>query len=109
MRTFGILVLAVTLLGCASKEVAYRRSLTARHLSDFARQMPRPDFEQIAEILSHRTRQSITDIQPYTSGQVIVYTSFRGGEGEGLSSQFILAKRDGRWHVVENKDETVAE
>jgi hypothetical protein len=109
MRTFGILVLAVTLLGCASKEVAYRRSLTARHLSDFARQMPRPDFEQIAEILSHRTRQSITDIQPFTSDEVIVFTAFRGGEGPGLSSQFTLAKRDGRWHVVESRDAVIAE
>jgi hypothetical protein len=73
------------LLGCASREVAYRRSLAAPHLSDFARHLPRSDFEQITEILSQRTRQSITDIQPYTSDQVIVYTAFPGAEGPGLS------------------------
>jgi hypothetical protein len=109
VRSLGIFVLAVTLLGCASREVAYRRSLAARHLSDFARRLPRSDFDQIAEILSHRSRQSITDIQPFTSDQVIVYTAFPGTEGPGLSSEFILAKRDGRWHVVESKDETVLE
>jgi hypothetical protein len=109
MRVLGVFVLAVTLLGCASREVAYRRSVAAPHLSDFARHLPRADFEQIAEIVSHRTRQSITDIQPFTSDQVIVYTAFRGAEGPGLSSQFILAKRDGRWRVVESRDETVVE
>ena len=109
MRALGIFVIAIALCGCASREVAYRRSLAARHLSDFARHLPRSDFEQIAEILSHRTRQSITDIQPYKRDQVIVYTSFRGGEGPGLSNQFTLEKRDGRWHVVESGDETVAE
>lgn len=78
-------------------------------MSTFARNLPRSDFEEIAEILSHRTRQSITDVQPYKSDEVIVYTAFRGGEGEGLSGQFTLAKRDGRWHVVENRDAVVTE
>jgi hypothetical protein len=83
--------------------------LAAAHLSDFARHLPRSDFEQIAEILSHRTRQSITDIQPYASDQVIVYTAFRGAQGPGLSNQFTLAKRNGRWHVVESRDDTIFE
>jgi hypothetical protein len=109
MRTLGVFVLAITFLGCASREVTYRRSLGAPHLSDFARHLPRSDFEQIAEILSHRTRQSITDIQPYTTDQVIVYTALRGEEGPNASGQFILAKRNGRWQVVESKGETVLE
>jgi hypothetical protein len=109
VRTLGIFVLGVTLVACASREVTYRRSLAAPHLSDFARHLPRSDFEEIAEILSHRTRQSITDIQPYTSNEVIVFTAFRGGQGEALSSHFTLEKRDGRWHVVESRDETVLE
>jgi hypothetical protein len=109
MRAFCILVVAVTLLGCASREGAYRRSLAAGHLSDFARDLPRSDFEQIAEVLSRRTRQSITDIQRYSGDQVIVYTAFPGAEGPGLSSQFILAKRGGRWQVVESRNETVVE
>ena len=78
-------------------------------MSTFARNFPRSDFEQIAEILSHRTRQSIVDIQPYAKDEVIVFTSFRGGEGEGLSSQFTLAKRDGQWRVVESRDAVVTE
>lgn len=109
MRTLRIIVFAAALLGCSSKEAVYRRSLAARHLSAFARNLPRSDFEQISEILSHRTRQSIIDIQPYARDEVIVFTSFRGGEGEGLSSQFTLAKRDGRWHVVETRDAVITE
>lgn len=109
MRTLRIFVFAAALLGCSSREAVYQRSLAARHLSAFARHLPRSDFEQIAEILSHRTRQSITDIQPFTSDEVIVFTAFRGAEGEGLSSQFTLAKRDGRWQVVESRDAVIAE
>ena len=111
MRTLRIIVCVAALLGCSSREGVYRRSLAAPDMSTFARNLPRSDFEQIAEILSHRTRQSITDIQPYKSksDEVIVYTTFRGGEGEGLSSQFTLAKRDGRWHVVESRDAVITE
>ena len=109
VRTLCIFVFAAALLGCSSREAVYQRSLAARHLSAFARNLPRSDFDQIAEILSHRTRQSITDIQPFTSDEVIVFTAFRGGEGPGLSSQFTLAKRDGRWHVVESRDAVIAE
>jgi len=109
VRTLRIIVFAVALLGCSSREAVYRGSLAARHLSAFARQLPRSDFQQIAEILSHRTRQSITDIQPFRSDEVIVFTAFRGGKGEGLSSQFTLAKRDGRWHVVESRDAVITE
>ena len=110
MRALSIFIFAAVLLGCApTREAVYQRSLAARHLSPFARNLPRSDFEQIAEILSHRTRQSITDIQPFAQDQVIVFTAFRGSEGPGLSSQFTLAKRDGRWHIVENKDDVIAE
>ena len=109
MRVLSILIFVAALLGCSTREGAYQRSLAAPHLSTFARNMPRSDFEQIAELLSRRTRQPITDIQPFAKDQVIVYTAFRGSEGAGLSSQFTLAKRDGRWHIVENRDDVIAE
>jgi hypothetical protein len=96
--------LALTLSGCANREAAYRRSLTAPHPD-----LPQSDFVQIAELLSHRTRQSITSIEALPNDKVLVYTAFRGAQGPGLSNQFTLAKRDGRWHVVESRDETIVE
>ena len=43
------------------------------------------------------------------AAQAVRDHAFRGGQGEGLSSQFTLAKRDGRWHVVENRDAVITE
>jgi hypothetical protein len=104
MRVLVIFALALTFSGCANRDAAYRRSLMAPHPD-----LPQSDFEQIAELLSHRTRQSITSIETLPSDKVLVYTAFRGAEGPGLSNQFTLAKRDGRWHVVESRDETIVE
>ena len=104
MRALAIFALALTLSGCANREAVYRRSLTAPHSH-----LSQSDFEQIAELLSHRTRQSITSIEALPNDKVLVYTAFRGAQGPGLSNQFTLAKRDGRWHVVESRDETIVE
>ena len=106
MRVFGIVALAATLSACVSSEVVYQRSLAAPHLSAFARSLPRSDFEQIAQALSHRTRQSITDIHPgLKSNQLVVDTAFPNAEGPGTFGQFTVEKRDGRWYVVSGFDE----
>ena len=104
MRALAIFALVLTLSGCANREAAYRRSLRAPHPH-----LSQSDFEQIADLLSHRTRQSITSIEALPNDSVLVYTAFRGAEGPGLSNQFTFAKRDGRWHVVESRDETIVE
>jgi len=103
-----IVSLAIVLSACVSSSVVYQRSLAAPHLSAFARRLPRSDFEQIAEVLSHRTRQSIVDIFPgLKPNQVIVNTAFPNATGPGTVGQFTLEKRDGGWHIVGGSDEPI--
>jgi hypothetical protein len=108
VRALGILALVVALSGCVSSEVVYQRSLAAPHLSAFARHLPRSDFEQIADVLSHRTRQSITDIHPgLRPNQLVVDTAFPNAEGPGTVGQFTVEKRGGRWYVISGFDEPI--
>ncbi len=99
MRALGVFALVLTLTGCVSREVVYQRSLAAPHP-----RLPRSDFEQIAELLSHRTRESITEIRVDPQGDVMVHTAFPGADRPGRGTDFSMAKRNGRWHVVEGRE-----
>jgi hypothetical protein len=107
MRTLIALALLGSLSACVSSEVAYQGSLAAPHLSAFARQLPPSDFQQIAAALSHRTRQSITDIHPGSKpNQVIANTAFPNADGQpGTFGQFTVEKRGNKWYVIDGFDE----
>jgi hypothetical protein len=108
MSRVAVLAALLLLSACVSREVVYQRSLAAPHLSAFARHLPRSDFEQIAEVLSHKTRQSIADIYPgLKPNQVIVNTAFPNAAGPGTVGQFTLEKHNGRWYVISGWDEPV--
>jgi hypothetical protein len=101
----AIVSLAVTLSACVSSEVVYQRSLAALHLSAFARHLPRSEFEQIARVLSHATRQSIVDIHPgLTPNQLVVDTAYPNPTSYLQYGQFIVEKLGGDWHVVSGSD-----
>ena len=105
-RIIAAVAVALMFTACVSESVVYQRSLASPHLSDFARHLPRADFEQIAQVLAHRTRQSIVDIQAGRApNQLVVDTAFPDASGPGSFGQFTVEKRDGRWHVVYGFDE----
>ena len=80
---------------CISRETVYQRSLAAPHPD-----VSESDFEQIAEILSHHTHQSITDAKALQNDEVRVRVAFPGEQGPDSGDVFVLIKRDGRWHVL---------
>lgn len=73
----------------------YQRSLAAPHPD-----VPESDFEQIAEILSHHTHQSIINAKALEKDEVKVHVAFPGEQGPGSGDDFVLLKRDGRWHIL---------
>ena len=95
MCLFAILAVGLTLSACVSHEAVYQRSLAAPHPD-----VPESDFEQIAEVLSHRTHQSITNVEALQNDEVRVHVAFPGEQGPGSGDDFVLVKRDGRWHML---------
>jgi hypothetical protein len=103
MRLIAIVAVGLTLLACANRETVYQRSLAAAHPD-----VPEADFEQIAEILSHHTHQSITNVKTIQNDEVSVHAAFSGEQGPDSGQDFVLVKRDGRWHIL-NATNTVVE
>ena len=103
MRLLAIFVAGLTLSACVNREAVYRRSLSAPHPS-----VPQSDFEQIAEILSHHTHQSITCVQARANDMVLVHAAFPNEQRPGFGGEFAFVKRDGRWHML-NATNTVVE
>ena len=103
MRFFAIFAAGLTLCTCVSRETVYQRSLAAPH-SD----VPQSEFEQIAEVLSHHTHQSITNVKALPDDEVTVHAAFPVEQGPGSGDDFVLVKRDGRWHIL-NATNTVIE
>lgn len=103
MRLLAIFVVGLTLSACVSREAVYQRSLAASHPH-----VPQSDFEQIAEILSHHTHQSITNVDALPNDMVMVHAAFPGEQSPGSGDDFALVKRDGRWHML-NATNTVIE
>ena len=95
MRLLAIFAVGLTLSACVSREAVYQRSLAAPHP-----EVPESDFEQIAEILSHHTHQSITNVKALQNDEVRVDVAFPGEQGPGSGDDFVLVKRDGRWHLL---------
>jgi hypothetical protein len=95
MRLIAIFVIGLTFAACVSRDTVYQRSLTAPHPD-----IPGPDFEQIAEILSHHTRQSIINVTALEKDEVRVHVAYAGEQGPGSGDDFVLVKRDGRWHIL---------
>ena len=103
MRLLAIFAVGLALSACVSREVVYQRSLAAPHPD-----VPESDFEQIAEVLSHHTHQSITNVKALQNDEVGVHVAFPGEQGPGSGDDFVLVKRDGRWHLL-NATNTVIE
>jgi hypothetical protein len=103
MRLLAIFAVGLTLSACASREAVYQRSLAAPH-PDVAES----DCKQIAEILSHHTHQSITNVKALQNDEVEVHVAFPGEQGPGSGDDFVLVKRDGTWHML-NATNTVIE
>jgi hypothetical protein len=98
----------ILLSACVSSSVVYQRSLRAEHLSAFARRIPRTDFDEIARLLSHTTRQSIVDVHPgIASNQLVVDTAYPNPTSYAQYGQFIVEKRDGQWRVVGGFDQPI--
>ena len=95
MRLFAIFAVGLTLSACVSREAVYQRSLAAPHPD-----VPESDFEQIADVLSHRTHQSITNVEVLEKDEVRVHAAFPGEQDPGSGDDFVLVKRDGRWHML---------
>jgi hypothetical protein len=95
MRLLIIFAVGLTLSACVNREAVYQRSLAAPHPD-----VSESDFEQIAEVLSHRTHQSITNVEVLQKDEVKVHVAFPGEQGSGSGDDFVLVKRDGRWHML---------
>ena len=95
MRVLVIFAVGLALSACASREAVYQRSLAAPHPG-----VPESDFEQISELLSHHTHQSITNVRVLQNDEVSVHVAFPGEQGPDLGDDFVLIKRDGRWHIL---------
>lgn len=95
MRLIAIFAIGLTLATCVSRETVYQRSLAVPHPD-----VPEPDFDQIAEILSHHTHQSITSVKTLQNDEVSVHVAFPGEQGPASGDDFVLIKRDGRWHIL---------
>jgi hypothetical protein len=103
MRLIAIVAVGLPLSACVSRETVYQRSLAAPHPN-----LPEADFEQIAEILSHHTHQSITNVKALQNDEVRVHVAFSGEQGSDSGDDFVLVKRDGTWHIL-NATNTVIE
>jgi hypothetical protein len=103
MRLLAIFAVGLTFSACVNREAVYQRSLAAPHPD-----VLQSDFEQIAEILSHHTHQSITNVKALANDEVMVHAAFPGEQGPGSGNDFVLIKRDGRWHIL-NATNTVIE
>jgi len=103
MRLLAIFAVGLALSACVSREVVYQRSLAAPHPD-----VPESDFEQIAEVLSHHTHQSITNVKALQNDEVGVHVAFPDEQGPGSGDDFVLVKRDVRWHIL-NATNTVIE
>src|SRR5215472_10992060 len=95
MRLLAVFAVGLTLSACVSCEAVYQRSLAAPHPH-----VPQSDFEQIAEVLSHHTHQSITNVKALQNDAVEVHVAFSGEQGPSSGDDFVLVKRDGRWHML---------
>lgn len=95
MRLLAIFAVGLTLSACVSREAVNQRSLAAPHPD-----VSESDFEQIAEVLSHYTHQSITNVKALQNDEVGVHVAFPGEQGPGPGDDFVLVKRDGAWHLL---------
>ena len=103
MRVVVIFAVGLVLSACSSCEAVYQRSLAAPHPG-----VPESDFEQIAEVLSHHTHQSITNVRVLQNDEVSVHVAFPGEQDPDSGGDFVLVKRDGKWHML-NATNTVIE
>ncbi len=96
MRALLVVGLTFVLSACVSREVVYQRNLAAPHSG-----VSPSDFEQIAKLLSHYTRRSITSIKPVQGipDEIFVHTAFPGEESEGES--LALVKDHGQWRFLD--------
>ena len=102
MRVLGMLSIAVILSSCVGPEVVYQRSLATPHPG-----VSRADFEQIAQLLSHRTHRSITKIEAVPGiNEVMVHAAFPG-EGSNSGEDFALVKEHGRWRTLTSRDTVI--
>ena len=99
----AIFAVGFALSACVSREAVYQRSLAAPHPD-----VPKSDFEQIAEILSHHTHQSITNVKALQNDEIEVHVAFSGEQPPSSGDDFVLVKRDGTWHLL-NATNTVIE
>jgi hypothetical protein len=95
MRALTIFAVGLALSACVSRETVYQRSLATPHPD-----LSQSDFDQIAEVLSHRTHQSITKVERLENDEVRVHAAFPGEQGPGSGDDFVLVKRDGKWHML---------
>ena len=95
MRLFVLVAVGLMLSACVGRENVYQRSLTASHPD-----VPEADFQQIAEILSHHTHQSITNVKTFQNDEIKVHVAFSGEQGPDSGEDFVLVKRDGEWHIL---------
>jgi hypothetical protein len=58
------------------------------------------DFAQISEVLSHHTHQSITSVKTLSNDEVMVHAAFPSEQDPDSGDDFVLVKRDGRWHIL---------
>lgn len=98
-----VFMFGLTLSSCVSREAVYQRSLVASHPD-----VPQSDFEQIAEVLSRHTHQSVMGVKALANDEVMVHAAFPGDQGSGSGDDFVLVKRDGKWHIL-NATNTVVE
>jgi hypothetical protein len=94
-RLIAIFAIGLALAACVSRDIVYQRSLAAPHP-----EVPEPDFDQVAKILSHRTHQSITSIKTLQNDEVSVHVAFPGEQDPASGDDFVLIKCDGRWHIL---------
>ena len=102
MRLLAIFVVGLTLSACVSRQAVYQRSLAAPHPN-----VTESDFEQIAEVLSHHTHQSITNAEVLENDEVKVHVAFPGEQSSGSGDDFVLVKRDGRWHMLNATNDVI--
>jgi hypothetical protein len=95
MRLLAICAIGLTLSACVSREAVYQRSLVSPHPD-----VPQSDFAQISEVLSHHTHQSITSVKTLSNDEVMVHAAFPSEQDPDSGDDFVLVKRDGRWHIL---------
>ena len=103
MRLFAICVVGLALSACVNREAVYQHSLAAPHPN-----VPESDFEQIAEILSNHTHQSIINAKTLEKDEVKIHVAFPGEQTTESGDDFVLVKRNGTWHIL-NATNTVIE